>query len=149
MEGMDRRKEQQIWQRVQGNGVPPQRLELRAMQLAALENEAAYRRATAVLSGAVREPLRRLQENARSQADSISGIHRLTTGTPLPRKEQSAPAQPAAKLLTDCYHRAYRALTEYTMRSAEGETGTVFRSLADMAAEECAAIVRLLGRIGG
>lgn len=147
MEGLDWTKEQQVWQRVRGSSPPPQRLELRAMQLSALENWAAYRRAAASLSGAAREQLRHLQENARAQADSISGIHRLTTGTPLPRKEQPAPAQPAEKLLRGCYHRAYRALAEYTMRSAEGETGTVFQTLAHLAAEECAAIARLLGQI--
>lgn len=138
-----------MWQRVRGNGAPNQRLELRAMQLAALENAAAYHRAASGASGTVREQLRQLQENALTQADSLSGIHCLTAGTPLMRKEQSAPAQPMATLLKNCYHRAHRALAEYTMRSAEGEVGTVFRTLTDLAAKECATIAHLLGKIGG
>lgn len=119
------------------------------MQLAALENGAAYRRAASGASGSLRERLRHLQENALTQADSISGIHCLSAGTPLPRKEQPAPAQPMPTLLKNCYHRAHRALAEYTMRTTEGEVGTVFHTLATLAAEECATLAHLLGQIGG
>lgn len=145
METFEPGREQQIWQRVRPEGI--QRMDLRAMQLAALESGAAYRRLAGMLTGANREAARFLASRSREEAAMLSGLHRLSTGTPLPGKAQPAPQGTASQLLEQCYRRTCQALGEYTARSAEGLSGPVYQILAQQAQSQCAQIARLLGEI--
>lgn len=145
MENFDKKREQQVWKRVRGNSPPSQRQDLRALHLAVLENQAAYRRLTPALAGRLRDQAQALLTDSQAEAATLRGLHFLSTGAALAVKPQSPPPGSPVKLLVGCYHRTYRALGEYTARSAQAEYGAVFQELARQAQGQCASLARLLG----
>lgn len=149
MEQFDTDLEQRVWQRVRGSGgEQPERMDLRALMLAAMENAAAFRQLTGMLAGKPRERAKRLHEGEQRNIACLKGIHLLSTGAPMKPKAMQIPGEPAGKLLEKCYHRTKRAMTEYTARTVDGEFGAVFQTMADRQREHCAMIAELLGELG-
>ena len=143
----DRNLEERVWQRVRPaqEAVPgndPRQLQREAMELAA-----SYRGLMGQFAGRQQELERRLYLGEKSNAQMLAGIGVLAgrQGEALklwqPGKEQPG------KTLEKCYHRTRRCMTEYMARSADGEYGMVFRSLADREEEHCAVIAELLGSL--
>ena len=147
MEQMDKFREQQVWQRVHPPEKSSQRQNLRALALAAGENEAAYRRLAGVLPGALREQAQGLLRQSRMEIATLSGLHRLSTGAALGFKPQPLPDGVPRELVQSSFYRSCRALTEYTARSAEPEFGPVFREMADAAQKRCAQLAQLMGQL--
>ena len=139
------RGEAQVWNRVLQPAQEPAREELRPLLVAVLENAAVYGALEKKQSGWAAEQLRQLYRLAREDAACIRGLHRLRFGTPVKEAVVPEPVQPGPRLLEGCFHRCRRAMTEFMSRSAEGEQGAVFRSLADRAQEQCVLLTRLLG----
>lgn len=135
---------QAIWQRVRPAQPPGERLDLRALALAAGETEAALRRASA-LAGSRRQQLLALAAGAAEEVATLRGIHWLDTGKDLPRKPLPPSEGSARELLRLCYFRSLRAQGEYTARALEPQFGGVFQSLSQQAGARCLAIARILG----
>ena len=96
------------------------------MELEAMEAAAVYRKLAGQFSGRGREQLRHLHD---MQMEILACL----------------PEEPAAKALEKRYHCARRAVTEYTVRTVDGDFGIVFQHLADLSREECVLLARLLG----
>ncbi len=144
MEGFDSGKEQQVWQRVIAPAMP-ERGDLRTLILSAQESAAAYKALTGLLTGSARERARRLWEQEQESVACLRGLQRLAGGPAAKARALPGPQGPAAKLLERGYHRARRAMTEYTARSTDPEFGVVFQELAHRAQENCIILAALLG----
>lgn len=75
----------------------------------------------------------------------LRGIGRLSGSGGRKTAQIAVPEEPAAKALEKRYHCARRAVTEYTVRTVDGDFGIVFQHLADLSREECVLLARLLG----
>lgn len=135
----------QIWQRVRGEGLPQARMDLRALALAAGETEGALRRAAGFFSGGQRQQLLTLARNTGEEVAVLRGIHWLSTGKALPFKRPPAPGGNARELLRFCYFRCLQAQGEYTARTLEPQFGGCFQSLARENQDRCLAIAAILG----
>lgn len=145
MENFDANVEQQVWQRVFAQ--PEQKREdLRPLVLAAMEAAAAYRELAGMLAGSRQEQAKRLYQEQQSTVTCLRGMQRLSGSGGEPPKALPRPREPAQKLLEKNYHRAKRAMTEYTARSLDSEFGVVFQHLAQREGEHCVMIARLLGQ---
>lgn len=141
---MDRRTEQQVWQRVLGQAEPP-RGDLRALELDALEAAAVYRKLEGSSAEKQREKLRKLYDSRMEAIACLRGIGRLSgSGVGKPARI-SAPGEPTPKALEKRYHCARRAAAEYTARTMDGEFGMVFQHLAELSRRECVLLAELLG----
>lgn len=147
MESISPEQASKVWQRVQRPAEPSRNLELRALELAVLENEGVYCRLLATLPGAARQILGALAEDTRRESAMLRGLQLLTSEEPPGKKTLSpAPASPR-ELLAGCYHRSIRLLAAYTARTADPFTGCVFQTLAHMSQSHCARIAQLLGSL--
>ena len=142
---MDQKMEQQVWQRVLGQAQLPSG-DLRALELAALEAAAVYRKLSGRFTGRSRETLRRLYDVQTEAAACLKGMERLSGGAGKPARV-SPPEEPAEKALEKRYHCACRAITEYTARTVDGEFGAVFQHLAELSRTECVLLAGLLGEM--
>ena len=131
---MNRDVEQQAWQRVLGQSEPP-RGSLRPMELEAMEAAAVYRKLAGQFSGRGREQLRHLHDMQMEMLACLRGIGRLSGGGGGKTAQIAVPEEPAAKALEKRYHCARRAVTEYTVRTVDGDFGIVFQHLADLSRE--------------
>ena len=141
---MNRDMEQQVWQRVLGQQEPP-RGSLRPMELEAMEAAAVYRKLAGQSSGKRREQLRHLYDMQTEILACLRGIGWLSGCGGGKTAQIAVPEEPAAKALEKRYHRARRAVTEYTARTVDGDFGIVFQHLVDLSREECVFLARLLG----
>lgn len=128
---MNRDVEQQVWQRVLGQSEPP-RGSLRPMELEAMEAAAVYRKLAGQFSGRGREQLRHLHDMQMEILACLRGIGRLSGSGGRKTAQIAVPEEPAAKALEKRYHCARRAVTEYTVRTVDGDFGIVFQHLADL-----------------
>lgn len=139
--------ESQVWQRVRqpmargAGSLRPLRRE--SMVLAGI-----YRHLANSLRGNARELAAGLYRQELENGVMLRGLERLSGGDSGPMQPVPPPEEGAARLLAQCFRSTCRAQTEYLARSAEPETGIVFRVLADNAADRCAQIARLLGSLG-
>lgn len=141
---MNRDVEQQVWQRVLGQQEPP-RSSLRPVELETMEAAAVYRKLAGQFSGRGREQLRHLHDMQMEILACLRGIGRLSGSGGRKTAQIAVPEEPAAKALERRYHCARRAVTEYTVRTVDGDFGIVFQHLADLSREECVLLARLLG----
>lgn len=146
MESIDPKVERQVWQRVLKQP-EPSRGDLRALELAALEAAAVYRKLAGTFTGKTREKIRRLYDGQMETAVCLKGIGRLSGGGSGKKANVSAPDEPAFKALEKQYHCARRAMTEYTARTVDGEYGAVFQRMADIQREACWVLAELLGEL--
>lgn len=146
MEDMDQEKARQVWQRVKP--APQPGMELRAMQLAAMENGAVYRSLAARFVGLPRQQMGLLLEHANRETAILAGMGLLSGGQSRPGKPLLPTRGTAAEALKGCYHRSRRSLVEYTARWTDPEFGCLFQSLSQTAQESCALIAQVLGQIG-
>ena len=77
--------------------------------------------------------------------NGVRVVRRLSGGGGGKTAQIAVPEEPAAKALEKRYHCARRAVTEYTVRTVDGDFGIVFQHLADLSREECVLLARLLG----
>lgn len=115
------------------------------MELEAMEAAAVYRKLAGQFSGRGREQLRHLHDMQMEILACLRGIGRLSGSGGRKTAQIAVPEEPAAKALEKRYHCARRAVTEYTVRTVDGDFGIVFQHLADLSREECVLLARLLG----
>ena len=141
------RIEQQVWQRVLARPEETAKQELRQLQREAMELAAVYRNLLGQLTGKPREQALVLHMGEKANAQTLAGIGLLSRQGGENLKLWQPGQEPPKKVLERCYHRTRRCMTAYMARSAEGEFGTVFRTLADREAQHCALIAQLLGSL--
>jgi len=144
----DQNVEKQVWQRVRSAAEEPPRNDLRQLQREAMELAAVYRTLVSRLTGRQQERARRLYLGEKTNAQTLAGIGVLSRQQGEALKLWQPGKEPPGKLLERCYHRTRRCMTEYMARSADGEYGLVFQTLADREREHCAVIAELLGSLG-
>lgn len=148
MDQMEENVQQQVWQRVFAQ--PEQRREsLRPLILAAQEQASAYRQLVSTLTGAGRELAKALLQETQATILCLSGLEQLSENIPQPPKPAPLSREPARRLLEKSYHRAKRAMTEYTARSLDADFGVVFQHLAQREGLHCVKIAQLLGMTAG
>lgn len=146
MEWIDKDREQAVWHRVRPAAEEPRRLELRALELAAAENTATYRRLWSGSGGRARQTLALLLAGSRREGAILRGLQRLAGGGQ-GEKTPPVPRQTAPEALGQCYHRTRRSLEEYTARTLDPELGCVFQELSRMTQRQCTAIAQCVGEL--
>lgn len=145
MEKLDSGMERRVWQRV-GQGLPPQREDLRPLIQAAREAAADYRFLSAHLTGPAGEGAKKLFEGAQDTVACLRGLQHLR-GTPLGKQTPLPQVQQTVlRVLERSYHRARKMSGEYLSRSADAECGAVFQALAKREEENCVRIAGMMGR---
>ena len=140
--------ESQVWQRVRQPMAREEAGSLRPLRRESMVLAGIYRHLANSLRGNVRELTLRLFRQEMENDGVLRGLERLRGGDGGVMQPVPPPEEGAIRLLDQCFRSTCRAQTEYLARSAEPETGSVFRILADNAAARCAAIARLLGSLG-
>ena len=139
--------ENQVWQRVR-QPMAREAENLRPLRRESMVLAGIYRHLANSLRGSAREQAAGLYRQELENGAMLRGLERLCGADGGPMQPVPPPEAGAARLLEQCFRSTCRAQTEYLSRSAEPETGTVYRVLADSAAARCAAIARLLGSLG-
>lgn len=145
MEPFDRNREGEVWQRVRNPQPTAPREGLRILRRESLALAGVYRQLMSSLTGKAGEKVGQLFREEAAIAACLRGLEVLRgedggkLKTPQPAKESTV------RLLQGCYHRTRNCLTEYTARTVDGETGAVFRQLANRAEQQCVRITELLG----
>lgn len=142
------RWEEEVWKRVQQGREVPQRLDLRALELAEGENLGAYQRLLPAIRGTARQTVLGLLGTTRENLAMLRGVQMLAGAKIGETKPQPLKSQGAEALLRECYHRTRKLQMEYTARSSEGEWGSVFQILTKAAGESCGQIALTLGQLG-
>lgn len=145
MEGIDKAREQEIWQRVQEHrGYAPPGEDLYGLILAEAQSAAVYRHLLS--SGKNRTILQQLLSHSAENIACLKGILALQHLGGGNFASPSVPKGTTAQLLEGCYHRSRRCLMEYTARSAQPDYGVLFHQLANKQETQLCRIVELLGR---
>ena len=139
--------ESQVWQRVR-QPMAREAGNLRPLRRESMILAGIYRHLANSLRGNVREQAATLYRQELENGAILRGLERLSGGDSGPMQPVPPPEEGTARLLDQCFRSTCRVQTEYLARSAEPETGIVFRVLADNAATQCTAIARLLGSLG-
>ena len=148
MDKQDFTREQEVWQRVQANRQEGLKNDLRQLRRESAELAEVYRKLSTQLSGKTQELANRLYRGEKANGAALAGIGKLSrTGGESIRLWQPGKEDPQS-LLERCYHRTRRCMSEYLARSADGEFGLVFQTLADREKEHCVLIAELLGSLG-
>ena len=147
METFDRKREQQVWQRVNSPLPAPPREGLRVLRRESLVLAGIYRQLISSLNGKPAEKAAQLYREETATAAVLRGLELLRgedsgKGRPLP-----PPGEPPMRLLHHCYRRTRNCQAEYTARSLEADCGGVFRVLAERAEQQCARIAELMGML--
>lgn len=132
-----------VWRRVLAGPVATSGVD--ALLGPALDALADYRYLAAALNGRARQEAGKLQTRQRDTVETLRGLCRLADGEDIGPRTLVQAKGPASACLRRSYHRARRAATEYTARTAEPLTGAAFRVLAAREEENCAALAQLLG----
>lgn len=132
--------EQRVWQRVARQEAQP---DLLGLMLEMEEAAAVYQRLMGQFSGARREKLNTLRQNAKSAAAALRGILLLSGETP-PRQPVPLP-QKETGLLARAARTSARMHQTLTALSQSGEYDAVYRLLAKREAETTCALLELLG----
>ena len=139
MENMDKNRQRAVWQRVMDT--PRSREDGFDLFVPALTLHNAYRQLSNTLPGA-----KRLYEEQTETVCCLKGLMRLAGRTvPSPRISPMG-QQSQEKLLIFCYRQSRQAAAEYLARSADPETGIVFRHLFDREIAHCVILAGLLGK---
>ena len=139
MENMDKNRQRAVWQRVMD--APRSREDGFDLFLPALTLHNAYRQLLGFLPEA-----KRLSEEQAQTLCCLKGLMRLAGRTvPNPRISPMG-QQSQEKLLIFCYRQSRQAAAEYLARSADPETGIVFRHLSDREIAHCVILAGLLGK---
>ena len=139
MENMDKNRQRAVWQRVMD--VPRSREDGFDLFLPALTLHNAYRQLSNTLPGT-----KQLYEEQTQTLSCLKGLMRLAGRTvPSPRVSPLG-QQSQEKLLIFCYRQSRQAAAEYLARSADPETGIVFRHLSDREIAHCVTLAGLLGK---
>ncbi len=150
MENWDREKERRVWQRVQGQ--PPKEMpplgreSWKAWILLAQENGVCLRSLSLQLIGKQWEPLRRLELENNRMVQSMRGLSALA-GESIKLTPLASPKDVPRRALEKCFHRSRRLWEEFTRRSNDPEVGMVCQSLAQRAADHCATLAELVGKL--
>lgn len=136
---MDKKQQQAVWQRVMDG--PRSQEDGFDLFVPALTLNNAYRQLSGTLPGA-----KRLYEEQTDTVCCLKGLMRLAGRTvPSPRVPPMG-QQSQEKLLIFCYRQSRQAAAEYLARSADPETGIVFRHLSDRQIAHCTMLATLLGK---
>lgn len=136
---MDKNQQRAVWQRVMDG--PRSREDGFDLFVPALTLHNAYRQLSNTLPGA-----KRLYEEQTDTVSCLKGLMRLA-GRTVPSPRISALGQQSTeKLLLFCYRQSRQAAAEYLARSADPETGVVFRHLSDRQIAHCTILAALLGK---
>ena len=138
-------REQEIWQRVMGRQEDTAAMELRHLQMTAMELAASFRQLMGTLTGRKRELARQLYEGEMANAAALKGIAQLSGSRDEALKLWNPTREATARMLETCYHKTRRCMTDYLFRSAEPQYGAVFRLLSDREARHCLILTELLG----
>ena len=139
MENMDKNRQRAVWQRVMDT--PRSREDGFDLFVPALTLHNAYRQ----LSGSLPEAKRLYEEQGQTLC-CLKGLMRLA-GRSVPNPRVSPTGQQSReKLLIFCYRQSRQAAAEYLARSADPETGIVFRHLSDREIAHCVTLAALLGK---
>ena len=138
-------REQQVWQRVLQRQEEASGMELRRLQMTAMELAGSCHQLMGMLTGRKRELARQIYEGEVANAAALRGIAQLCGNREEVLKPWNPGREPAAHLLESCYHKTRRCMTDYLSRSAEAEYGAVFRLLSDREARHCLMLAELLG----
>ena len=147
MERMDKSREGQVWQRVLNPQPAAPRDGLRLLRRESLALAGVYRRLMSSMKGKTGEMAGQLYREEVATAAGLRGLEVLRGEDGGKLNPLSPSQEPAERLLKSCYHRTRGCLTEYTARTVDGETGAVFRQLANRAEQQCARIAELLGML--
>ena len=145
MERMDNKREGQVWQRVLNPQPTAPREGLRVLRRESLALAGVYRQLASSLTGKAGEKAQLLFQEEAAIAACLRGLEVLRGEDGGKLKALQPAREPTVRLLQGCYHRTRNCLMEYTARTVDGETGAVFRQLADRAEQQCVRIAELLG----
>jgi hypothetical protein len=150
MEKVDKQMERRVWQRVQSRQdtpIPAPRQEnLKPWVLVAQENTAVLRSLQLQLIGKQWEGLRKLEGDSGRIVQALRGIC-LMQGETVRLNPVPTPKETPRRALEKCFHRTRRLRDEMVKRSADGEFGIVFLSLARKCEDLCAALAEMIGRL--
>lgn len=139
--------EEAVWKRVQPQRDSARQLDVRALELAEGENQAAYRMLLTGLKGSARQTVSGLLATSRENGRILRGLQSLAGGKPGDEKPQPVEKEPAEAMLRGCFYRTQKLQREYTARWTEGEGGCVFQILTERARESCGQIALALGQL--
>lgn len=145
MSPMDKRKEQQVWQRVMRSKPELPHGGIRSLRRESAALVGAYRQLMNTLSGKPGELAGALFREETATSASLRGLEVLRGEDGGKLKPISPSQEPPLRLLRSCYHRTRSCAAEYTARTVDPETGMVFRYLADRAQQQCSRIAELMG----
>ena len=147
METFDRKREQQVWQRVNSPLPAPPREGLRVLRRESLILAGIYRQLMSSLTGKTAEKAAQLYREETATAAVLRGLELLRGEDNGKSRPLPPPREPTMRLLHHCYRRTRNCQAEYTARSLEADFGGVFRVLADRAEQQCARIAELMGML--
>ena len=147
MERMDKNREGQIWQRVMNPQPVPSRDGLRGLRRESAALAGMYRQLMTSLNGKTGELAGQLYREEMDISNCLRGLEVLRGEDGGKLKLPQQPREPAVRLLRSCHEKTRNCMTEYMARTVDGETGAVFRRLADRAEQQCMRIAELAGML--
>ena len=147
MERMDKNREGQIWQRVLNPQPVPSRDGLRGLRRESAALAGMYRQLMTSLNGKTGELAGQLYREEMDISNCLRGLEVLRGEDGGKLKPPHHPREPALRLLRSCHEKTRNCMTEYMARTVDGETGAVFRRLADRAEQQCMRIAELAGML--
>ena len=113
------------------------------------DGAAAYAQIARELGGRDAALLRRLSEQAQSQAACLKGIYTLIAGRRANVRFTPAAGEPVQVALRRCYGREMKLLASFEAWTNRQDYGHVFTCLARQSREHCGVILEVLGRNAG
>ena len=147
MERMDKNREGQIWQRVLNPQPVPPKDGLRGLRRESAALAGMYRQLMTSLNGKTGELAGQLYREEMEISNCLRGLEVLRGEDGGKLKPPQHPREPALRLLRSCHQKTRNCMTEYMVRTVDGETGAVFRRLADRAEQQCMRIAELAGML--
>ena len=151
MANYDSKMAERVWQRVRGEQAPSGEVRTPEGDLLGLI-QAEWMAASAYLAlsrqmGAKESAvLQRLFREEQTHGACLKGMYTLITGRkPVVQSPQPA-KEPVEAALRRCYAGELRSIAAYDARSADPETGIVFRHLSDREIAHCVTLAALLGK---
>ena len=133
-----------IWQRVRAESVPVTD-GLPALAANAIAQANLYGTLARQAQGSKRSMLLKLQEEERRCVQSLKGIYRMVTGSPMTPGAVPLSPENTEAALRKCYGQCLKALVLFDSRAFHPEYGPVFSKLAVQKREHCCLLAELLG----
>ena len=146
MEYYDSGKEQQIWQRVCGNGAVPSE-SIQGLAAAEINEAAVHWLLSQQLQGKERAALRRIFEEDQAHAACLKGVHYFMEDQPLSIRPVLPGPEALLVALRKSYGRKLKALREYTVRENDPEYGHIFQKIAQEEQQHCKLILQIVGQM--